>query len=105
MDSALRYTHEARDARARRASARRGSASSIFGRLAMVGHIGAIAGGSGAGHGLDFGRIILESSGQDQKEMDELVKMLKEAKGRDDPLVSLSSVQSVTKLVTDQGAV
>ena len=71
----------------------------------MVGHIGAIAGGSGAGHGLDFGRIILESSGQDQKEMDELVKMLKEAKGRDDPLVSLSSVQSVTKLVTDQGAV
>ena len=38
-----------------------------------------------------------------KQETDKLLKMLKEAQGLDDALVMLSSVQSVTKLVTDQG--
>ena len=40
-----------------------------------------------------------------KQETDKLLRMLKEAQGLDDALVMLSSVQSVTKLVTDQGAV
>ena len=80
----------------------------------MVGHAaGACRGGLGRGGGYDDDSIWKGFRAPDdpnpaekvKQETDELLRMLKEAQGLDDALVMLSSVQSVTKLVTDQGAV
>ena len=80
----------------------------------MVGHAaGACRGGLGRGRGYDDDSIWKGFRAPDdpnpadkvKQETDELLRMLKEAQGLDDALVMLSSVQSVTKLVTDQGAV
>ena len=65
----------------------------------MVGHIGAVAGvrmrrGGGGGGG---------GQGYANPERDKELEMMLKAQEMDDALVNLSSVQSVTKLVTDQG--
>ena len=74
----------------------------------MVGHAGAAAGarwargGGGGGGGIDRAWASESHASTKDKVFDAL---LKQALRMDDPLVMLTSAQSVTKLVTDQGTV
>ena len=67
----------------------------------MVGHAGAAAGARGGGGG--GGGIARAWASESHSTKDP--PLLREALRMDDPLVMLTSVQSVTKLVTDQGTV